>query len=184
MILGSFSDPPTYIVHFIDPHLTILQSFQVCSLFGQVRIHGHNLRPLQFYSVYNYRTNSSLPMELVTSRTSTLSMDIRSVISDAKLADDALAHVQQKGGDILLLRRDPINDSLLIKTLREHRFYSNCFLERHGFVADEKWRQLEQHFHIRLTKFNAQTSIFPHQQFSSTADHIIDQWQNEARAGK
>ncbi|CAF3350140.1 unnamed protein product [Rotaria socialis] len=50
-VLGSFSEPPTYVVHFLDSHLTFQQSFQICSLFGRVRIHGCHIRPATFYSV-------------------------------------------------------------------------------------------------------------------------------------
>ncbi|CAF3188101.1 unnamed protein product [Rotaria sp. Silwood2] len=179
MILGSFSEPPTYVIHFLDSHLTFLQSFQICSLFGRVRIHGYTLPPLKFYSVYNYSTNSPLAIEFINSKTTISLSDIKSLISDVQLAGNALFNVEKKGGDILLIRQEPNNESLFIKIMREHRSYKNWFLESYNLFEQDKWKQLEQNLYIRLIETTDKTSIIPRQEFVSTADHIINRWLNE-----
>ncbi|CAF0974963.1 unnamed protein product [Rotaria sp. Silwood1] len=180
LILGSFSEPPTYVIHFLDSHLTFLQSFQICSLFGRVRIHGYTLHPLTFYSVYNYRTNSPVSIEFINSETTIPLLDIKSLISDIQLADNALLNVEQKGGDILLIRKESNNDSLFIKTMREHQFYKNWFSENYNLFERDNWKQLEQNLHIRLIETTDQIAVIPRKEFVSTADHIINRWLNVA----
>ncbi|CAF4632019.1 unnamed protein product [Rotaria sp. Silwood1] len=180
LILGSFSEPPTYVIHFLDSHLTFLQSFQICSLFGRVRIHGYTLHPLTFYSVYNYRTNSPVSIEFINSETAIPLLDIKSLISDIQLADNALLNVEQKGGDILLIRKESNNDSLFIKTMREHQFYKNWFSENYNLFERDNWKQLEQNLHIRLIETTDQIAVIPRKEFVSTADHIINRWLNVA----
>jgi hypothetical protein len=184
MILGSFSNPPTYVVHLLDTHLTIQQSFQLCSLFGGIRLHGHVLRPCTYYSVHNYRTNSSLPIELISSTTGVTLQDISSMIPNIQLAQSVVSHIQEKGGDILLIRREPKNDSLFMKTIREHRLYSKWFVETYQFFAGDQWRQMEQDLHIRLVKTSEPSAIIVREEFISTADRIINRWLTEATEGK
>jgi hypothetical protein len=100
------------------------------------------------------------------------------------LAENALYNVQQKGGDILLIRKESKNDSLFIKTIREHRIYSKWFLEKYNSFHDDKWRQLEQDLYIRLIETTDQTAVLAREQFISTADHIINRWLNEAKEGR
>jgi hypothetical protein len=109
--------------------------------------------------------------------------DIKSIIPDVLLADYALFNVQQKGGDILLIRKEVMNDSLFIKTIREHRLYSNWFLEKHILFEGDKWRQLEQDLHLRLIETTDRTAIIPCEQFISTTDHIIKRWLKETTEG-
>ncbi|CAF4353833.1 unnamed protein product, partial [Rotaria magnacalcarata] len=56
---------------------------------------------------------------------------IKAFISDTQLAENALINIQQKGGDILLLRKEPNNDSLFIQTIREHQSYRKFFSEEY-----------------------------------------------------
>ena len=76
--------------------------------------------------------------------------ELNSLIPDEQLAQLALLNVEEKGGDILLLRKDPIHDSLFLKTIREHRMYSQWFLEKYQSLNKDPWRQLERDLHIRL----------------------------------
>jgi hypothetical protein len=153
-------------------------------LFGRVLIHGNNLHPLRFYSIFNYRINSPLSIEFVTSTTTTSSFeDIKRLIPDVQLAEYAFSRVQQKGGDILLIRKEVKNDSLFIKTIREHRSYSNWFLEKYQLFQGDKWRQLERDLHIRLIETTDRTAIVSHEQFITTTDHIINRWMKEATEG-
>ncbi|CAF1258656.1 unnamed protein product [Rotaria sordida] len=184
LILGSFSEPPTYVIHFLDSHLTFLQSFQICSLFGRVRIHGYTLHPSTFYSVYNYRTNSPVSIEFINSNTTTTTTttflpDIKSFISDIQLADNALFNVQQKGGDIILIRKESNNDLSFINIMREHQTYKNWFLESYNLFEQDKWKQLEQNLHIRLIETTDQIAVIPREVYISTVDHIINRWLNE-----
>jgi len=110
--------------------------------------------------------------------------DIKSFISDIQLAEHAFLNVQQKGGDIILIRKEPKNDSLFIKTIREHRTYSNWFLEKYSLFKGDKWRELEKDLHIRLIETTDKTAIIPHEQFILTTDHIIKRWLNETTEGK
>ena len=61
--------------------------------------------------------------------------------------------------------------------------YSNWFLEKYKSFEGDKWRQLEQDFHIRLIETTDQTAIIPREQFILTTDHIINRWLNEATEG-
>jgi len=110
--------------------------------------------------------------------------EIKSFIHDSQLAEYALLNVEQKGGDILLIRKEPTNDSLFIKTIREHRTYSNWFLEKYIFFEEDKWRQLEKNLHLRLIETIDQKVVIPREQFILTADHIINRWLNETTEGK
>jgi hypothetical protein len=76
-----------------------------------------------------------------------------------------------------------MNDSLFIKTIREHRLYSNWFLEKHKLFEGDKWRQLEQDLHLRLIETTGRTAIIPCEQFISTTDHIIKRWLKETTEG-
>ncbi|UJR14344.1 hypothetical protein I4U23_001340 [Adineta vaga] len=180
-ILGSFSNPPTYVIHFLDTHLTFLQSFQICSLFGRVRIHGHTLRPSVYYSIYNYRTNTALPMEFIPSViTMNINLqDIKSMIPNEQLAENIASHVRQKGGDILLIRNESTNDSLFIQTIRKHRFYSKLFMENYQFFSQDKWKQMEQDLQIRFIETSNSNAIIPRNEFISTIDRIINRWLSE-----
>ena len=187
MILGSISNPPTYVIHYRDSQLTFVQSFQICSLFGRVRIHGYHLPPCTFVSLYNYRTNSPLSIESIPSSNTTVSKslsEIRSVIDDEQLATLALACVEEKGGDILLLRRESTENSLFMRTIREHRIYKNWFAEQLNSSRRDPWRQLENDLHIRWIESTDQTVIIPREEFISTADRIITQWLNRSPGGK
>ncbi len=122
---------------------------------------------------------------MVPSTTITTSLqDITSFIQNVQLAENALYNVQKKGGDILLIRKESKNDSLFIKTIREHRIYSKWFLEKYNFFQDDKWRQLEQDLYIRLIETTDQTAVIAREQFISTVDYIINRWLNEAKEGK
>ena len=167
----------------LDTHLTFLQGFQICSLFGQVRIHGYKLRPLTFYSVYNYRTNCPLSIEFISSITTLPVPDIKSLIDDVQLAADALLNVQQKGGDIILLRKEPKNDSLFIKTIREHQFYKRWFSERYQLFLGDKWKQLEEELHVRLIETTDQTAVIPREEFALVVDRVINRWFDETTEG-
>ena len=175
MILGSFSDPPTYVIHFLDTHLTLLQNYQICSLFGRVRIHGYNLNPLNYYSVYNYRTNTALPIEFCPQTTTTL-VDVKTVIPDEQLAEDVVARVQQNGGDILLIRKESNEQSLFLKTMREHRFYSKWFMENYQIYPQNQWRQMELGLQVRLIETTSSNAVIPREEFLSTIDRIISRW--------
>lgn len=185
-ILGSFSNPPIYVIHDLDSHLTFFQSFQICSLFGRVRIHGYHLPPGTFVSTFNYRTNTPLSIESIPSTTSTSKSfeEIRSVIDDEQLAALALSRVEEKGGDILLLRREPKNDSLFMKTIREHRTFKHWFTEKSNVSNGDPWKQLENDLHIRWIESTNQTVIMPREQFVSTADHVLEQWLKKSPGGK
>jgi hypothetical protein len=185
IILGSFSNPPTYVIHYLDPHLTFYQNFQLCSLYGRIRIHGHNLPSSTFYSISNYRINTPLAIEYIPpTMTITKSLqEIKSFIPDDQLAQSVLSNVQEKGGDILLLRKDPNNDSLFMKTIREHHMYSQWFLEKDHLIEDDRWRQLEKDLQIRLIETTDQTAIISREQFITTTDHIITRWLNETTEG-
>ena len=110
--------------------------------------------------------------------------DVKSLIHDVQLAEYALFNVEQKGGDILLIRKEVKNDSLFIKTIREHRSYSNWFLEKYKLFEGDKWRELEQDFHIRLIETTDQTAVIPREQFITTTDRIIHRWMTETTEGK
>lgn len=96
----------------------------------------------------------------------------------------ALSSVEEKGGDILLLRRESTDDSLFMKTIREHRIYKNWFAEKYNSVGRDSWRQLESDLHIRWIESTEQTVIIPREEFISTADHVINQWLKRDPAGK
>lgn len=183
LILGTFSDPPTYVIHYLDTHLTVLQSFQICSLFGRIRVHGYNLHPSTYYSIHNYRTNHPISIEYNPSITNSL-QDIISLIPDIQLAKRAFNHVQEKGGDIILVRKEPNNDSLFIKTIREHHMYRDWFLEKFSLFQNDQWRELEKNLHVRLIETTNKTAIMPSEEFIKTTDHIINRWLNETTEGK
>ena len=186
IVLGSFSNPSTYVIHFLDSHLTFYQNFQLCSLYGRTRIHGYELPPSTFYSTSNYRTNTPLAIEyLPPTMTITKSLeDIKAFIPDDQLAKTALDNLEQKGGDILLFRRDPDSTSLFMKTIREHRIYGQLFSEKHHFFGDNQWRQFEKDLQIRLIETTNQTAVIPRDEFITTADRIIARWLNETTEGK
>jgi hypothetical protein len=110
--------------------------------------------------------------------------NIKLFISDIQLAEYAFFNVQQKGGDIILIRKEPKNDSLFIKTIRQHRTYSNWFLEKYSLFEKDKWRQLEKDLYIRLIETTDKTVIIPREQFILTTDHIIKRWLNETTESK
>ncbi|CAF5005297.1 unnamed protein product, partial [Rotaria socialis] len=106
--------------------------------------------------------------------------DIKSFISDAQLAENALINIQKKGGDILLLRKEPNNNSLFIQTIREHQSYRIFFSEEYKLPGINKWMQLEQDLYIRLIETTDQTAVIPREEFISITDKIIKRWLNEA----
>lgn len=110
--------------------------------------------------------------------------EIRSIIDDEPLATLALARVEEKGGDILLLRREPTNDSLFMKTIREHRTFKPWFTEKSNVVNSDPWKQLENDLHIRWIESTNQTVIIPREEFVSTADHVLKQWLAKSLGGK
>jgi polynucleotide 5'-kinase involved in rRNA processing len=105
--------------------------------------------------------------------------EIKSFIHDDQLAKSALANVQEKGGDILLLRKDPNNDSLFMKMIREHRTYSQWFVEKYHSFEEDQWRELEKNLQIRLIETTDQTAVISREQFILTTDRIINRWLNE-----
>ena len=158
-----------------------MHGFQICSLFGRVRIHGYDLPRLTFHSVHNYRTNSTLPIELVPPSSTPPSLpEIESLVSDRRLAEHALHLVQQHGGDIVLLRSEPSTGSSFIKAVRSHPNYGYWFSETYPTSEDDPWRRLEKALDIRLIETTAENSVVPSPQFISTADHLIHRWKNEA----
>lgn len=139
---------------------------------------------MQFYSVYNYRTNSPLSIEFIDSIATVSVPDLKSIIPDSKLADDILVNVEEKGGDVLLLRKETNNESLFIQTLREHQLYEKWFTEEYHDCVIDQWRQLEKDLYIRLIETTDQSSVIPRQEFISTADHVIHRWLSESKEGK
>jgi polynucleotide 5'-kinase involved in rRNA processing len=105
--------------------------------------------------------------------------DIKSFISDNQLAESALSHIQQKGGDILLMRKEAKNDSLFIRTIREHRLFKKWFAEDYSLSEGDKWKELEKDLHIRLIETTDETVIIPREQFIQATDHILQRWLNE-----
>lgn len=185
-ILGFSSASSTYVIHLLDSHLTWAQSVQVCSLLGRARVHGHKLRPWTFYSINNYRTNSLTPIESVPS-TSTVNLsleELESFIGDPQLADNALAAVQSQGGDLLLLRKIPDQESLFLKTLREQQSYSHWFSEKYHLGEEGDWRQCERDLHVRLIEATDPTVIAASEQCVAAADRVIARWKNESTQGK
>ena len=159
-----------------------MNAFQICSLFGRVRIHGYDLPPLTFHSVHNYRTNGFLPIELIRSSSSTPPslLSIQSLLSDRRLAEHALNLVQQHGGDIVLLRSEPSTASSFIKAVRAHPNYSYWFSNTRSTFGDiDPWRRLENSLDVRLIETIPEKSVIPSPQFVSTADHVIHRWKNE-----
>ena len=184
VVLGSFADPLTYVIHHLDSHLTFAQTFQICSLFGRVRILGFDLQPLTFYTVSNYRTNSLLAIELNSSSTTATSIEqIQSLIPIDQLAQTAFENVEEKNGDIILIRQDPTINPFFFRILREHQFYNQIFSERYPNSQKTPWEQLEKDLYIRLNETNEQTTIVPREDFVQTTDHIINRWLNETTNG-
>lgn len=183
MILGSFPNPLTYVIHQLDTQLTFAQSFQICSLFGRIRIHGFDLQPLNFYTVSNYRTNSLISIELKSSSTSISIEQIKKLIPIDELAESAFENVQQNSGDIILIRQDSTMNPSFLQILREHQFYGQVFAERFSTTQKNPWQQFEKDLYVRLTETNEQTTIVPRNEFVKTTDHIINRWLNETTNG-
>jgi hypothetical protein len=173
------------VIHLSDAHLTVLQNFRLCSLFGRTRIHGHTLRPLTFYSVCNYRTNSPLAIELDTSALIPSAQNVHSMIGDVQLAERALRNVQQNGGDVLLVQNESNSDSTFVNIMREHRVYSKWFSEEEssGYV-ENPWRKFERDLNVRVIETTEQTAVVPREEIKSIADRIIDRWTKEATDGE
>ncbi|CAF1566879.1 unnamed protein product [Adineta steineri] len=153
--------------------------FQVCSLFGRIRIHGYNLRPLIYYSVYNYRTNSPLSIEFISQIKYPSQQDINLFIPDMQISENIIFKVNEKGGDVLLIRKEPKNDSLFIKIIREHRMYSNWFLEKYLCFQGGRWTHLDHDLHIRLIETTYETTVNPSEELIAKTNHVIRRWINE-----
>ena len=175
--------PPssTYVLSFVDQHLTWTQSVQVCSVLGRVCIHGYVLRPFQFYSIHNYRTNRPLTMELLPPlKKLVVSPEIQALLDEYGISERVLNEIEQKDGDLVLIRKYPTENSLFLQTMRDNQMFSQWFTEKYSFFESQtSWRQLEHDLHIRLIEPDAQSVVLPSDQFTTAADRIIRRWKNE-----
>lgn len=106
--------------------------------------------------------------------------NIQSLIPDIHLAEKVYRDIQDKHGDILLIRNELNNNSLFPKIIREHRIYHDWFFENYSLFQTNLWNELEKNLQIRLIETNNQTVIAPSEQFCQTKDRIIQRWLNES----
>lgn len=165
-------------LNLIDPHLTWTQTAQICSIFGRVTVHGYVLRPLTFYTIHNYRTNRPLTINLLPSTDAlTISSDIRKFLEEYQIDEKRLNTITSENGDLLLIRRFPIEQQSFLKMMQDNQFYSRWFSEKYSTIeALVNWRQIERDLHIRFTEPSPQNAVVPNTQFIEAADQIIRQW--------
>ena len=169
-------------LHFVDPHLTWTQTAQVCSVFGRVSVHGYTLRPLTFYTVYNYRTHRPLAMNLLPSTDPlTISPEIHRFLDEYRIDESTLSSLAQQPGDLLLIRRCPADDRSFLRFMQENQIHSRWFSEKYSvFEAEIGWKRIEQDLQIRFTEPNPQSAVLPNKKFIEVADHIIQNWKERA----
>lgn len=154
---------------------------------GVTRVFGYHLRPLEIYSIFNYRTNSIIPIEYSQAseqRNELKLSDVQDFVKDQVLAEKALSKLQNDGGDLLLVQRLADGENSFLDTIKQHSNYSSWFIdETNASDSENEWSQLERTCSIRFTETNEQTSILSYIEAQQVAQSIVDRWKNETDTG-
>ena len=110
--------------------------------------------------------------------------EIESFIGDRKLAENALDHLKEKGGDLLLIKSITDDDSLFLKTIKEKSSYGAFFTENYNSLPlINDWSRFQQKLGINFMESTCQNSVIPSVEAEKLANRIVSRWKTESQTG-